>query len=146
MRLTCPLCGERDRREFTCLGADTYLRRPAPDAEPAAWDDYLHLRDNPAGATRDLWYHDPCGAWLAVSRDTLSHAVRAVVLIDPPPAVPDAAAPPPAGRRAPAGRKPPAAPAPDAARTDAGEAMPDAAAAPGDEPPPEAPKRRRRTE
>jgi sarcosine oxidase subunit delta len=93
MRLTCPLCGPRDRREFVYYGADDYLRRPAPDAGPEAWDSYLHLRDNPAGETRDLWYHEPCGSWLKVTRDTVTHAVHAVEALDPPPAVPAAPAP-----------------------------------------------------
>ena len=51
MRIPCPLCGPRDRREFTYYGAEDYLHRPAPDAAPEAWDAYLHLRDNPAGIT-----------------------------------------------------------------------------------------------
>eukprot|EP01031_Cornospumella_fuschlensis_P008655 gene8655-10668_t len=29
-------------------GTDDYLNRPAPDAPIEAWDDHLHLRDNPA--------------------------------------------------------------------------------------------------
>ena len=79
MRITCPHCGERDRREFTYLGAEDYLHRPAEGAEPEAWDSYLHLRDNPAGETRDLWYHElGCGAWLLVTRNTVTHAVLAV--------------------------------------------------------------------
>ena len=80
MRLTCPLCGERDRREFTYLGHETFLCRPAADAPPEDWHAYLHLRDNPAGETRDLWYHDPCQSWLVVTRDTLTHAVHGVEL------------------------------------------------------------------
>lgn len=84
MRLTCPLCGPRDRREFHYYGADDYLRRPAPDAPPAAWDDYLHNRDNPAGVLRDLWYHEAgCGQWLAVTRDTLSHDIVTVECVAP---------------------------------------------------------------
>ena len=75
MRIPCPCCGWRDRREFTYLGAAAYLNRPAPDAGAQKWDDYLHNRDNPAGETRDLWYHDPCGTWVCVTRDTVSHAV-----------------------------------------------------------------------
>jgi len=66
MRIPCPLCGPRDRREFYYYGGADYLDRPARDAPPAAWDDYLHLRDNPAGVTRDLWYHEsgaPPGCW-----------------------------------------------------------------------------------
>lgn len=81
MRITCPLCGSRDRREFTYYGSDDYLRRPGEGAAAAAWDAYLHLRDNPAGVTRDLWYHDMgCSAWLVVERNTVTHAVLSVRL------------------------------------------------------------------
>ena len=73
MRLTCPYCGERDLREFTYKGDALALARPGEDAEAAAWNDYLHNRDNPAGLTRELWYHGPCGAWLVVERDTTTH-------------------------------------------------------------------------
>ena len=76
MRIGCPYCGERDLREFTYRGAAVALDRPEPDAGPEAWDTYVHLRDNPAGDTRDLWYHDPCGAWIEVSRNTVTHAVH----------------------------------------------------------------------
>lgn len=50
------------------------LDRPAPDAGEAAWDDFVYLRDNPAGPTRELWLHEGgCGAWVVVTRDTSSH-------------------------------------------------------------------------
>ncbi|MBC6407333.1 MAG: sarcosine oxidase subunit delta [Rhodobacteraceae bacterium] len=52
MRIACPLCGPRDRREFYYLGDAIALRRPAPQAGAQVWDDYLHNRDNPAGITR----------------------------------------------------------------------------------------------
>ena len=79
MRLPCPICGERDRREFYYRGAA--VDRPDPDAGAAAWDDYLHLRDNPAGETRELWFHESgCSAWLVVTRDTVSHAILGAVL------------------------------------------------------------------
>lgn len=82
MRLTCPLCGERDRREFYYYGAADYLNRPEAGAEPAAWDNYLHLRDNPAGVTRDLWYHETgCGSWLVVTRNTVTHEVTGAELV-----------------------------------------------------------------
>jgi sarcosine oxidase subunit delta len=82
MRLTCPLCGERDRREFYYHGAAVYADRPAAGAAPEAWDAYLHLRDNPAGETRDLWYHElGCAAWIEVTRDTVSHAITATRLV-----------------------------------------------------------------
>ena len=44
--MTCPFCGERDRREFTVQGDDTSLHRPDRDAGAEAWHDYVHLRDN----------------------------------------------------------------------------------------------------
>ena len=75
MRIPCPCCGDRDRREYTYYGAADFLDRPAEDAGLEAWDNYLHLRDNPAGVTRDLWYHDPCQSWLEVERNTVTHEV-----------------------------------------------------------------------
>jgi len=76
MRLQCPICGERDVREFSYKGAAVALDRPSPDASEAAWDEYLHLRENPAGTTRDLWHHGAgCSAWLVVTRDTTTHDV-----------------------------------------------------------------------
>jgi len=81
MRLTCPLCGDRDRREFTYMGHATYLNRPEAGAPVEAWDDYLHLRDNPAGRTRELWQHEAgCGAWIVVERDTTTHEIFATEL------------------------------------------------------------------
>ena len=81
MRINCPLCGSRDRREFYYYGADDYLARPAGD-DLAAWDNYLHLRDNPAGITRDLWYHETgCAQWLRVTRNTVTHDILATELV-----------------------------------------------------------------
>ncbi len=82
MRLTCPLCGTRDRREFYYSGSDDYLNRPSEGAPVEAWDDMLHLRVNPAGVTKDLWYHETgCGSWLLVTRNTVTHAVLATELV-----------------------------------------------------------------
>lgn len=79
MIITCPLCGDRDRREFTIRGAA--LARPTDAEWSQGWQDYLHLRDNPAGATRELWCHAAgCGAWLVVHRDTVTHEVSGVEL------------------------------------------------------------------
>lgn len=81
MRLTCPICGDRDRREFYYKGDAVELRRPPVGAGDAAWDDYLHNRDNICGETRDLWHHEAgCGAWLVVTRNTLTHAITACEL------------------------------------------------------------------
>ena len=79
MRIHCPICGARDLREFSIRGAAL----PLPEGEgwSGAWDDYLHTRDNPAGESREWWYHGQgCGAWLVVVRDTVSHEVRSVAL------------------------------------------------------------------
>ncbi|THD84645.1 sarcosine oxidase subunit delta [Aliigemmobacter aestuarii] len=82
MRIPCPLCGTRDRREFYYYGSDDYLNRPAADAPAAAWDDMLHNRDNPAGVTRDLWYHETgCAQWLAVTRNTVTHEILGSELV-----------------------------------------------------------------
>ncbi len=76
MRIKCPICGERDRREFYYQGAALALDRPDPDAGIDAWNDYVHLRENPAGETRDLWQHDAgCAAWIVVTRNTVTHEV-----------------------------------------------------------------------
>ena len=73
MRLTCPHCGARDLREFTYKGDALALSRPSEEAEPESWVKYVHNRDNPAGLTRELWYHGPCGTWLVAERDTVTH-------------------------------------------------------------------------
>ena len=81
MQIPCPLCGNRDLREFSPKGHETYLDRPAADAPPEAWHAYLHLRDNPAGPTRELWHHAfGCGAWLVVRRNTITHEVSGAEL------------------------------------------------------------------
>ena len=49
MRLSCPICGERDLREFAYRGSAKLLARPAAEAPAEAWHDYLNLRDNPEG-------------------------------------------------------------------------------------------------
>lgn len=83
MRIPCPLCGPRDRREFYCQGAAVMLDRPSPEADAGVWADWLHLRDNQAGATRELWFHESgCAAWLVVTRDTATHEVRDAVLLE----------------------------------------------------------------
>lgn len=82
MRLPCPLCGDRDRREFYYQGDAVLAARPDRDAGAEAWHDYLHNRDNPAGVTRDLWHHAAgCGAWLVVERNVTTHEVLGASLV-----------------------------------------------------------------
>jgi sarcosine oxidase subunit delta len=78
-----PLLGPRDAAEFVYLGDAGLIDRPdwqAPDAAER-FHDYAYLRDNPAGAHRELWYHEQGDrSWLVVTRDTVTHAVLRVEL------------------------------------------------------------------
>jgi methylglutamate dehydrogenase subunit B len=77
MRIPCPHCGDRDVREFAYLG-DAAVVRPQPDSPDALGQfvNYVYLRDNPAGAHREYWYHGfGCQAWLVITRDTRTHVV-----------------------------------------------------------------------
>ena len=81
MRIPCPVCGERDRREFYYVGDAKIVNRPSSDASEDIWNDYLHNRENPAGVTRDLWYHESgCNSWLVVTRNTVTHEVESAEL------------------------------------------------------------------
>ncbi len=84
MLIPCPYCGPRDAQEFAYRG-DAKPVRPdpaAPDAD-GLFHDYVYLRDNPAGAHRELWYHAAgCRRWVEVERDTLTHAVAAARFAD----------------------------------------------------------------
>lgn len=79
MRLNCPICGERDRREFYYRGAA--LARPGAEASDLDWQDYMHLRENAAGPVEEFWSHDAgCGSWVKVRRDTVTHDILATSL------------------------------------------------------------------
>ena len=85
MRILCCYCGLRGNEEFAYLGDATVVRPrtdaslPIEEAALVSWIDYIYLRDNPAGPHRELWQHIAgCRAWLAVTRDTRTHAILAV--------------------------------------------------------------------
>ena len=79
MRIPCPYCGERDRREFTILGDADPVRPDGMNADAGAMYDYVYPRRNAAGLHREFWYHGAgCHAWLVVERDTLTHAIKSV--------------------------------------------------------------------
>ncbi|MFK7860756.1 MAG: sarcosine oxidase subunit delta [Granulosicoccus sp.] len=83
MLLPHPLLGLRDSSEFVYLGDAELLNRPDPQSTNAAeaFHDYLHLRDNPAGSHRELWYHEQGDrSWLVVTRNTLTHEISSVEL------------------------------------------------------------------
>ena len=82
MRITCPWCGPRALDEFEYYG-DASKKRPADAGclDPAAWLDYVYLRDNPAGTHHEYWQHlTGCRSWLIVTRDTTTHEISNVVL------------------------------------------------------------------
>ena len=80
MRLACPFCGERGTEEFSYAG-DATLVRPGPAAPPADWVDYVYIRDNPAGAHTEMWYHaSGCRQVLTVERDTRTHAILSITI------------------------------------------------------------------
>ena len=83
MIINHPHLGPRDASEFTILGDASLINRPdwqADDADDAFYT-YQYLRDNPAGLHRELWFHEQGDrSWLVVTRDTVTHAVIAVVL------------------------------------------------------------------
>lgn len=78
MLIPHPLLGSRDAQEFTCLGDARLIERPDGMAEDAlaAFNDYVYLRDNPAGLHRELWFHEQGDrSWLIVTRDTVTHRI-----------------------------------------------------------------------
>jgi heterotetrameric sarcosine oxidase delta subunit len=74
-----PLLGPRDSAEFTYLGDAALLNRPAPEASDSDWHAYAYLRENPAGETRELWWHEGGDrSWLVVTRNTRTHEITCV--------------------------------------------------------------------
>ncbi len=81
MLINHPQLGPRDAAEFVYLGDASLMHRPDAQSPTAAeeFHDYLHLRDNPAGVHRELWYHEQGDrAWLIVTRNTLTHEITNV--------------------------------------------------------------------
>ena len=84
MLIPHPILGPRDAQEFTYLGDARLLERPDGLAEdaPAAFHDYVYLRDTPAGVHRELWYHEHGDrSWLVVTRDTVTHEILGADLV-----------------------------------------------------------------
>lgn len=134
MKIPCPLCGPRDRREFYYYGSPDYLNLVGQDADLDALDNQLFLRDNIAGQVQDLWYHEGgCAAWLKVTRNTITHAVLGAELVMGGQTAPKPAPKPaPAVAAAPAAQK--AAPKPASAAPKPTPAAPKAAAKPATKP------------
>lgn len=82
MRIECPFCGERDLSEFSYLGDASRPPAESGGVEPReGLFEAVYLRENPAGAHRELWYHAfGCRSWLEVNRDTRTHEILQVRL------------------------------------------------------------------
>jgi sarcosine oxidase subunit delta len=83
MIINHPLLGPRDSAEFVYLGDAALIDRPNGMSETAAqkFFAYQYLRDNPAGAHQELWYHEGGDrSWLVVTRNTVTHEIIAVEL------------------------------------------------------------------
>lgn len=82
MIINHPLLGPRDAAEFVYKGDACLIDRPDGMEEGVeVFHDYLHLRDNPAGEHKELWYHEQGDrSWLVVTRNTLTHEITDVAL------------------------------------------------------------------
>jgi sarcosine oxidase subunit delta len=83
MIINHPLLGPRDAAEFTYMGDASLMDRPDGMAEDAlsSFISYGYLRDNPAGAHQELWFHEQGDrSWLVVTRNTLTHEITKVEL------------------------------------------------------------------
>ena len=75
--IPCPYCREaRAEVEFDYAG-EAHVARPAPGAaSEREWGEYLHLRANPRGPHREMWYHAAgCRRYFNVLRDTVSYEI-----------------------------------------------------------------------
>lgn len=81
MIINHPLLGPRDAAEFVYKGDADLIHRPDGMEENVDFHDYAYLRENPAGAHRELWYHEQGDrSWLVVTRNTLTHEITNVEL------------------------------------------------------------------
>ncbi len=86
MIINHPRLGPRDSAEFVYKGDAGLIERPfGTDTSIEQMHDYAYLRDNTAGAHRELWYHEQGDrSWLIVTRDTVTHEILDVALARPP--------------------------------------------------------------
>lgn len=78
MRITCPVCGERDYTEFRYGGDAGKPRPPLGNEDQRAWHDYVFVFDNPLGPLREFWQHVlGCRQWLVLERNTATNLAGA---------------------------------------------------------------------
>lgn len=82
MKIDCPFCGTRDHSEFTYKGDASLTRPDHSEQDLDRWNDYVFQRTNPKGAHKEYWHHtNGCRKFLIVERDTLSHKINSVTLV-----------------------------------------------------------------
>ncbi len=78
---SCPFCGPRDESEFHYGTEAGNVRPDGADVPAGRWADYLYMRDNLKGATREVWLHMTCGEFFVMERNTVDHKVdRSIAL------------------------------------------------------------------
>ena len=74
LMITCPVCGRRNGYEFRFGGEDKGPRPSDENLSAEAWRDYIHMNANVGGVQKEWWFHrDGCGAWFAISRNTVTN-------------------------------------------------------------------------
>jgi heterotetrameric sarcosine oxidase delta subunit len=81
IQIRCPWCGPRSGDEFTFeRPMDSLVTLDAPAEVAMA---RLYTRENPRGLSWELWRHAyGCRAWIRVSRDTATHEIAEVALLE----------------------------------------------------------------
>jgi heterotetrameric sarcosine oxidase delta subunit len=82
LSIPCPYCGFRDETEFT-YGGPSHVQRPDISATDREWTKYLYHRANTKGPYRERWLHSfGCGRWFNMLRDTATHDILEVYLME----------------------------------------------------------------
>ncbi len=77
----CPHCGPRNASEMTYVG-EARTRPDTDDPSVTEWRDYLYMRDNTAGWTKETWYcRAGCRRYFQAERNTLSNEFRSSPVI-----------------------------------------------------------------
>jgi sarcosine oxidase, subunit delta len=77
----CPFCGLRSEIEFHFEGEYGNSRPEGPTVDDQTWSSYLHLRNNPKGASAEIWMHLTCGEVFRLDRNTVDHRVSGSAML-----------------------------------------------------------------
>ncbi|WP_044352439.1 sarcosine oxidase subunit delta [Dethiosulfatarculus sandiegensis] len=74
--INCPNCGARDVYEFK-FGGEVKVE-PRSGADLRELRDYIYFNQNKSGVQEEWWWHQACGTWLKVTRNTETNQVLGV--------------------------------------------------------------------